>query len=253
MVPQLRAVSRNLLHDNGVTEFGEKTVNALDGGIRDLALLERTVHVPILTNTTLNEVGDKLRADEVDEGVSDIEVIGEVDTKVREVVMALRSIIEEQLQVLKVDTVGDVAQHDSSANIDTGLNLVDADCLRLVPAPELQIGLVTWAIAGKPVGLTARVVATITTTVASTEATRGVFPTRAGTVTITVVTSCVVVVAFVGLTRNGKVISGSHQVSHTRSGRVDVAHVAGRLIRLDRHGDRFLMFVNDEFEQADGR
>jgi hypothetical protein len=38
-----------------------------------------------------------------------------------------------QLQVLEVNTVGNVAQHDGGADINTGLNLVEVDCLGLIP------------------------------------------------------------------------------------------------------------------------
>jgi hypothetical protein len=79
VVPQVGAVARNLLYDNRVTELGEETVNTLDGGMGDLALLERAVHVPLQANTTLNEVGDEFRANEVDKSVSNVEVVGKTE------------------------------------------------------------------------------------------------------------------------------------------------------------------------------
>lgn len=95
VVPELGTVTRNLLHDDRVAELGQEAVDALDSSVGNLTLLEGTVHVPLLTNTTLDEVGNEFRTDKVDEGVTDIEVVGEINAKVREVVMTLRCIVEE--------------------------------------------------------------------------------------------------------------------------------------------------------------
>jgi hypothetical protein len=48
-------------------------------------------------------------------------------------------------------------------------------------------------------------------------------------------TSGVVVVAVIGFTGDDKIISSVHEVSHTRSGRVDVALVTRGNILLDAH------------------
>lgn len=82
VVPQLWSVTVDLFHNNRVTEFGEKTVDALDCGIRHLALLQRTVHVPLLSNAALNKVDDELRADEIHESITDVKIVGEINTKV---------------------------------------------------------------------------------------------------------------------------------------------------------------------------
>jgi hypothetical protein len=113
----------------------------LDSGVQDLALLEKTVHVPLLSNATLDQVDDELRAYEIDKGVTNVKLVRKVDAKVRKVVVTLRSLIQERLQVLEINAVTDVAQHDGGANIDTGLNLVEADSLRLIPTPELHVSL----------------------------------------------------------------------------------------------------------------
>jgi hypothetical protein len=78
-----QVVTRHLLH------LGQETVNALNGGIGDLALLERAVHVPFLVHTTLDEVGNELRTNEVDEGVFNVEVVGKVNAQVPKVVVTL--------------------------------------------------------------------------------------------------------------------------------------------------------------------
>jgi hypothetical protein len=249
VVPQLGAVTRNLLHDNRVTELGEETVNALDGGIGDLALLQGTVHVPFLAHTTLDEVGDEFRANEVDKGISNVEVVGEIDAQVREVVVTLGGSVEEELQVFEVNTVGNVAQHDSCADVDTSLNLLQIDSLWLVPAPKLHVHLVDRRVLGKspPVRLdtTGRVSA-----VTATETAGRAVSTGARSVLISVATSSVMVVTIIRLVKDSEILSSSHEVAHTMSSRVNVRLVASRLIGLNGHGDSFLsLLVNASIKE----
>lgn len=99
VVPQLGAVARDLLHDDRVAELGQQAVDALNRGVGHLTLLQGTVHVPFLSNTTLNEVCDELGTNEVDEGVSNIEVVREINAEVGEVVMTLQSVVGEELDL----------------------------------------------------------------------------------------------------------------------------------------------------------
>jgi hypothetical protein len=69
-----RVVTRDLCHHNRVAKLGKETVGTLNGGIRNLALLKGTVHVPLQAKTTLNETGDEFGANEVDKGISNVEV-----------------------------------------------------------------------------------------------------------------------------------------------------------------------------------
>jgi hypothetical protein len=242
VVPQLGAVAGDLLHHDRVAKLGQETVDTLNSGIGNLTLLQRAVHVPFLANATLNEVGDELRADEVHEGVSNVEVVAEVDTEVREVVMTLGGSVEEQLQVLEVNTVRDVAQHDGGTDIDAGLDLHQVDGLGLVPSPELHVRLVDRGVSGQgpPVGLdAARRMATVTTT----ETAGGVVVTMTRSIATSLRTGGVVVVAVIGLTGDGKVLSSVHKVNHTRSGRMNVALVTRCNILLYAHSHGVLKLL----------
>jgi hypothetical protein len=251
VVPQLGAVAGDLLHHDRVAKLGQETVDTLNSGIGNLTLLQRAVHVPFLANATLNEVGDELRADEVHEGVSNVEVVAEVDTEVREVVMTLGGSVEEQLQVLEVNTVRDVAQHDGGTDIDAGLDLHQVDGLGLVPSPELHVRLVDRGVSGQgpPVGLdAARRMATVTTTVATTvvtttETAGSVVATMTRSIATSLRTGGVVVVAVIGLTGDGKVLSSVHKVNHTRSGRMNVALVTRCNILLYAHSHGVLKLL----------
>jgi hypothetical protein len=53
------------------------------------------------------------------------------------------------LQVLRVDTVGDVAQHDGGTDVDAGLNLHQIDGLRLIPSPEIHVRLMDRGVSGQ--------------------------------------------------------------------------------------------------------
>jgi hypothetical protein len=234
VVPQLGAVTRNLLHDNRVTELGEETVNALDGGIGDLALLQGTVHVPFLAHTTLDEVSNEFGTNEVHEGVSNVEVVGKVNAQIRKVVMTFGGSVEVEFEVLEVDTVGDVAQHDGRADIDSSLNLLQIDSLRLVPAPKLHVSLVDRRVLGQgpPVRLDT-----------ATETTRGGVSRGARSVLISVTTSSVMFVTIVRLSKDSEVLSGGHKTINSGSGGVNVAHVAWRYIVLHTDGQSGLKLL----------
>lgn len=157
--------------------------------------------------------------------------------------MTFRSLVKEGLEVLKIHAVRDVTQHDGSTDVDAGLNLVEVHSLRLIPFPEFQISLVDWGVIrkGPPVGLeAASTMATVSSTVGTTEAARSVLTTRARRVSSSVTASSVVGVAIVEFTGNSKVLGSSDQVIHTGSSRVDITHVTRRHIGLDRHCDGVL-------------
>ena len=120
-----------LLHDGAVAEFGDETLAALDGGVRDLAGLLGAVHAPWLADTLFDKADNVLRLGEVDKGIADVAVVGEVDTEVREVVQATTGHVQPALEVLGVKLVGNVADHDGGAAVLAGHDAAGTDMLGL--------------------------------------------------------------------------------------------------------------------------
>jgi hypothetical protein len=82
-----------------------------------------------------------------------------------------------------------------------------------------------------------------TTVVTTTETARGVVSTRTRSIATSLRTGGVVVVTVIGSTGDGKIIGGVDKVSHTRSGRVDVALVTSGNILLDDHSHGVLKLL----------
>ena len=75
------------IHGDGIAKLGQRTVDTLNSGVGDLALLEGTSHVPLLASALQNAFGKKHSLYKTRETPADIEVIGEVNAEVREVVV----------------------------------------------------------------------------------------------------------------------------------------------------------------------
>lgn len=95
--------------------------------VGDLSNLFRLEDVPFSTSSHLSEGDNGHGIDEVDECVADVAVVGKVDSKVHEVVLTTRGLVEVVFQACLIDTVGNVSQHESGSNILTRSDLVEID------------------------------------------------------------------------------------------------------------------------------
>lgn len=130
-VPQLWTKACKFLHDRAVAELLDEAVLALNGGVRNLEDLLRLVTSPSLADTSMEEGDDQLWADEVDKGIADVAVVGEVGTQVGEVEVATAGTVKHLLETLRVEAIGNVADHQGSADVLTILDLLNVDALRL--------------------------------------------------------------------------------------------------------------------------
>lgn len=104
----------------------------MDGSVGDLGNLLGAETLPWTTDAVLDEVSDELRADEIDEGISNITVVGEVNAKVSEVVVSLGRVIQHLLQGNRIHHVREITEHDSGAHVLSQLDLAGDDILWLV-------------------------------------------------------------------------------------------------------------------------
>ena len=94
VVPELGAARSSLLHDDGVAELGEETVDSLDRGVGNLTALGGAVKTPGLANLCINKVGDVLGVSEVHEGITNVQLCAKVNAQVTEVSMAEGALVE---------------------------------------------------------------------------------------------------------------------------------------------------------------
>lgn len=87
-----------LKHDRAVAELLHEAVLALDCSIGDFSNLLAIETVPRMASTSVGKVDDVERILEVDEGVTNVTVISEVDAQVHEVVLGKASFINNILK-----------------------------------------------------------------------------------------------------------------------------------------------------------
>jgi hypothetical protein len=87
-----------LLHDRGVAELLDQSLTTLDGGVRDLSGLGRTVAKPATALDAVNESDHATDVGKVDEGIAHVAAGLEVDTEVHEVVGAEADLVEGGLE-----------------------------------------------------------------------------------------------------------------------------------------------------------
>lgn len=116
-----------LKHDGAIAKLLNEAVATLNGSVGNLSNLVRAIVVPLLTSTMLDKTDDVCGVLEVDESVADVAVVGEVDAKIHEIEFAKGALVEVGLQLCLINTVGDVAKHDSSANIKAIVNVLHAN------------------------------------------------------------------------------------------------------------------------------
>lgn len=126
-VVELGPVVSVLQHDRAVAELLHKTILALNRGVGDLGNLVALEAVPPLIATRVDKVDDVQGINEVDEGVTNIAVVGEIDPQVHEVVLAPARLIDDALQHGLVHLVWNVSQHDGGTDISTLSDFVDID------------------------------------------------------------------------------------------------------------------------------
>jgi hypothetical protein len=83
--------------------------------------------MPLLVGAGENKINDIQWINKVDEGVANIAVVGEIDSKIHEVIAAVAALINDALQHGLVNFIWNIAKHDSRPNVDTLLNAVDID------------------------------------------------------------------------------------------------------------------------------
>ena len=108
-VEYLWAERRVLKHDRAIAEFLNQTISTLDRGVRHFSDLLAVEPVPAVACSSIHGVDDVVRVFEVDESIADVAVVGEVDTKIHEVIFATTSLINNVLEHYLIDFVGDVA------------------------------------------------------------------------------------------------------------------------------------------------
>ena len=116
-----------LQHHRAVAELLHQAVFSLDGSIGHLSDLVTIEPIPAEPGARLDEVDDVVRVLEVDEGVSDVAIVGKVDAKVHEVVLPSTGLVHNLLQHLLVDLVWDVAKHDRSSDIESMTDALHID------------------------------------------------------------------------------------------------------------------------------
>ena len=140
VVPELGAARSSLLHDDGVAELGEETVDSLDRSVGNLTALGGAVKTPGLANLCINKVGDVLGVSKAHEGMSNVQLCAKVNAQVTEVIMAEGALVEPLLQIVRVDAVGDAAQHNSCArNVEEREEDQDSDD---DPSQRSEVGVI---------------------------------------------------------------------------------------------------------------
>lgn len=146
-----------LLHDRRIAELGGESVLALDGCIADLGALVGLVTDPAFAFNVVKNGKHAVDVGEVDKGIADIASSLEVNAEVNEVVGAEADVVKHLLQrqlvhvsdggratgsldTYPVKLVGNVAQHDGSANIGAIKNAVTADTIvRVVDVATVKV------------------------------------------------------------------------------------------------------------------
>lgn len=106
---QLGPVMGSLQHHRAVPELLDQAVLTLDRGIRNLCDLVALEAVPTLVSSLVDEINDVQGIHKVDECVSDVAIIGEIDAKIHEIVLAPAGLVHDPLQHCLVNLIGDVA------------------------------------------------------------------------------------------------------------------------------------------------
>ena len=100
----------------------------LIASVGDLADFLRVESLPRLSVQVLVEGNDKDRVHEIDESVSNIAVVLQINWQVEKVVAAGMELIDFLKEHLLRVLVGDVSDHDRSARIFTSQNTTQVDC-----------------------------------------------------------------------------------------------------------------------------
>lgn len=123
-VEELGTCSLGLKHDRRVSELLDEAVSTLDSSIGNLGALVAAEVVPFLVGTCLDKRNNIQWVDEVDESVSNVAIIAEVDAEVHEIIVTEASLIDVLLQLGLSDLVRNVAEHDGRTDINTTGNIL---------------------------------------------------------------------------------------------------------------------------------
>lgn len=132
-IVELGPIMSLLQHDGAVSELLDETILALDGGIGDLGDLVALEAVPTLVASRVDKVNNIQRINEVDERVTNVAVVCEINTQVHEVILSPAGIVDDVLQHSLVHLVWNVSQHDGSTNVCAFSDLVDVDVVVVGP------------------------------------------------------------------------------------------------------------------------
>lgn len=128
-VVQLWSVVRCLKHYRAVTKLLNKTILALNGRVRDFSDLVALEAVPPLIASGIDEVNDIQRIDKVDESISNVAVVREVDSQIHEIILAPARFIHYVLQHGLVNLIWDIPKHNCSTNIGAFSDFIDVDVI----------------------------------------------------------------------------------------------------------------------------
>src|SRR5579871_2014029 len=130
-VPKFRAMIGPFLHDTRVLEQIDERCKALTSCIRDLSDLVGVVHVPRFALMFDEKVHDVFGLRKVDECVTNVAQVLEVDAKVAEVVMTETSLVNDGLELMNIHLVGNVAKHNSRTDVLAAHDSADVNWIRV--------------------------------------------------------------------------------------------------------------------------
>ena len=110
--------------DARVAEALDQALLALNGRIADLCNLVGVVHIPLLASERIVEGQDIGWSLEVDECITDVALVVEVNAQIEEVILSAGHLVKHALEIERLKLVRDVAQHDGSTNIQVAQDLL---------------------------------------------------------------------------------------------------------------------------------
>ena len=98
-----------LKHDGTVSKLLNQTVSTLNGSIGYFSYLVAIEADPATTCSGIHEVNNVVWIFEINEGVANIAIVGEVDAKIHEVILATARLIHNIFKHGLVDLIWDIA------------------------------------------------------------------------------------------------------------------------------------------------
>jgi len=114
-------------HQTRVLEVCNEGVLSLNSGVSDRAHLLAVELLPFLVVELVIEVRDLERRQKIDESITDVALILEVDGQVKEVIISSVAFVDGHQQHLLAVFVRDVFDHQSGARVHTGGDAIEVE------------------------------------------------------------------------------------------------------------------------------